>query len=92
MTKLLANFVRGKKSMSHPDHSKHCHCVCTDLYDLQAAIETARAIHLQPEPRDKCIMCGATDGSCDNCKWVKNCIVCNEEWPCDTFIALDYQP
>ena len=76
--------------MSHPDHSKHCHCVCTDLFDLQAAIEQARAIHLKPEPRDECIMCKTNTGSCDNCKWVHNCIVCNEPWPCDTFIALDY--
>jgi len=35
--------------MSHPEHSKHCHCVCTDLFDLQAAIEQARAIHYRHE-------------------------------------------
>lgn len=73
------------------EHSQHCHCVCTDLADLQAAIEQAREIHLQPEPKTNCIMCGTTNGSCDNCKWVKNCIVCAEEWPCDTFIALDLE-
>ena len=76
--------------MSHPDHSNHCHCVCTDLFDLQAAIEEARAIHLKPEPRDKCLMCGTTEGKCDNCKYIHDCIVCGEVWPCDTFIALDY--
>ena len=75
----------------NPKHSQHCHCVCTDLADLQAAIEQARAIHLQPEPKTNCIMCGTTTGSCDNCKWVKNCIVCAEQWPCDTFIALDLE-
>ena len=75
----------------NPKHSQHCHCVCTDLADLQAAIEQARQIHLQPEPKTNCIMCGTTTGSCDNCKWVKNCIVCAEQWPCDTFIALDLE-
>jgi hypothetical protein len=73
------------------EHSQHCHCVCTDLAELQAAIEQARQIHLQPEPKTNCIMCGTTTGSCDNCKWVKNCIVCAELWPCDTFIALDLE-
>lgn len=73
------------------EHSQHCHCVCTDLAELQAAIEQAREIHLQPEPKTNCIMCGTTTGSCDNCKWVKNCIVCAEQWPCDTFIALDLE-
>jgi hypothetical protein len=75
--------------MSHVEHSKYCHCVCTDLYELQAAIEEARAIHIKLEPRDECLLCGKTDGSCDNCKWTKNCVCCDEEWPCDTFIALD---
>jgi hypothetical protein len=79
--------------MSHPEHSKHCHCVCTDLFDLQAAIEEARAIHVRHEPViDKdCLVCGTKDRRCDNCKYLNDCIVCGEEWPCDTFIALDYR-
>jgi hypothetical protein len=76
----------------NPEHSKHCHCVCTDLFDLQAAIEEARAIHYRKEPRDvNCLVCGTTTENCDNCKYLKDCIVCGEEWPCDTYIALDYQ-
>jgi len=77
--------------MANSEHSKYCHCVCTDLSDLQEAIEKARAIHLQPEPRDNCIMCGTSTGSCNNCKWILNCIICAERWPCDTFRALDIE-
>jgi hypothetical protein len=77
--------------MSHPEHSKHCHCVCTDLFDLQAAIEQARAIHYRHEKTEKpCLVCGTTDENCDNCRQYKDCIVCHEQFPCDTFIALDY--
>ena len=72
-------------------HSKYCHCVCTDLIDLQSAIEMARAIHIQHQPPNKdCLICGKQDGNCANCRYLKDCIVCGEEWPCDTFIALDY--
>lgn len=76
--------------MSHPEHSKHCHCVCTDLFDLQAAIEQARAIHMKATAKSECLICGTIEGKCENCKHINNCIVCDEEWPCDTFIALDY--
>ena len=75
----------------NPEHTHYCHCVDTDLYELQAAIEEARAIHLEPEPKHNCIVCGNNAGLCDNCKWTKNCVVCNEVWPCDTFIALDLE-
>jgi len=77
-------------SMPHDEHSKHCHCVCTDLFDLQEAIEKARAIHTRYTPNKNCLMCGNTDGSCVNCAYLKDCIVCGDVWPCDTFIALDY--
>jgi hypothetical protein len=74
------------------EHSNYCHCVCTDLIDLQSAIEMARAIHIKHEPNDKpCLVCDTVDGSCDNCRWIKDCVVCAEAWPCDTFIALDYE-
>jgi hypothetical protein len=76
--------------MSHDD-SQYCHCVCTDLFELQAAIEMARAIHIQHQPPSKdCLICGNKDGNCANCSYLKDCIVCGEDWPCDTFIALDY--
>jgi len=71
------------------DHSQHCHCNCNDLFDLQEAIEKALAIHIRPEPKNDCLMCNTNYGGCNNCKWVKNCIVCAELWPCDTFMALD---
>jgi hypothetical protein len=74
------------------NHSKHCHCVCADLADLQEAIETARAIHNRHEPKNNdCLVCGSKDENCENCRYLKDCIVCAEEWPCDTFIALDYE-
>lgn len=77
--------------MSHPEHSKHCHCVCTDLFDLQAAIEQARAIHYRHEHKQTlCLVCNTLDEDCDNCRYLKDCVVCAEEFPCDTFIALDY--
>ncbi len=89
--RLLAKSVKGEQ-MTNNEHSKYCHCVCTDLYELQAAIEQARAIHVQHEPRDKpCIACGTNYRACDNCKWLNDCVVCLETWPCDTFIALDLE-
>jgi len=76
--------------MSH-DHSKYCHCVCTDLIDLQSAIEMARAIHIQYQPPTKpCLVCNTVDAACDNCKWNKDCIICGEVWPCETFKILDH--
>jgi hypothetical protein len=73
------------------EHSNYCHCVCTDLSDLQEAIEQARAIHYRKDASDKdCLVCGTKEENCDNCKFLKDCLVCGEEWPCDTFIALDY--
>jgi len=74
------------------DHSQYCHCVCTDIEVIMDAINDARAIHIQYLPREKpCIMCNTFDGTCDNCKWIKDCIVCGEAWPCDTIQALDYE-
>jgi len=73
-------------------HSKYCHCVCQDLFEYQAAIEQARAIHIQYTPNDKpCLVCNTTNGSCNNCRWLKDCVACGQKWPCDTFIALDLE-
>jgi hypothetical protein len=74
------------------EHSKYCHCVCQDLFEYQAAIEMARAIHIKYTPNEKpCLICDRLDGACDNCRWIKDCVVCGELWPCDTFIALDLE-
>lgn len=86
----LSVLWKGKQAMN-PEHSKHCHCVCTDLFELQETIEQARALHFRKDPSGKdCLVCGTTTEDCDNCKFLKDCLVCGEEWPCDTFIALDY--
>lgn len=70
-------------------HKYHSHCGCYYISDLEEAIEKALAIHIKPEPKANCLVCDTTTGSCDNCKWLKDCIVCNELWPCDTYITLD---
>lgn len=76
----------------NPKHSDHCHCVCTDLEAIKASVEMARAIHIKFEPREKpCLVCNQTDGTCANCRWIRDCVACGELWPCDTFKALDWE-
>jgi hypothetical protein len=65
----------------NPEHSQHCHCVCTELSPLQEAIQRVRELH---KPF------GENDQWCDHCEVGQNSGYEWADYPCDTIKALDH--